>query len=125
MPATDDLGNCDSHLHSPVFPHLRTDLCIGWRPLDPGASDDEGTELEQINAAREANRREGFYEPIPATPRLLAIREAIAVLVDPDIPWEHVKLNHNCGECWSCISGTISLVGMMRREGRKERHDPA
>lgn len=55
----------------------------------------------------------------PHTERYEKIKEALKILLDPDIPYEHIKGNHNCGECWLCIYGTITLTDIFIKENRK------
>lgn len=50
--------------------------------------------------------------------RAKAIHTALRVLLDRDIPYEHEKDDHNCGECWCCIEGTIGLANLLRKERR-------
>ncbi len=52
------------------------------------------------------------------------IHEALKVLVDPGIPYEHDEGDHNCGECWQCILGTILLADVLRKEIRKQEGLP-
>lgn len=63
----------------------------------------------------EANAKYGFNLQ-PRTAMYPHIKEALRTLLDPDIPYEHIKGNHNCGECWMCIYGTIVLADMFRKE---------
>jgi len=48
--------------------------------------------------------------------RAKAIHTALRVLLDPDIPEEHEYNDHNCGECWQCIKGTVLLADIFRKE---------
>ena len=48
---------------------------------------------------------------------LPAIRDALHTLLDPSLPWVHEDGNHNCGECWECIAGTLMIARIFRREG--------
>ena len=55
------------------------------------------------------------------TERARAIQTALRVLCDPTIPWEHEDGDHNCGDCASCIMGTIGMAHAFRREAEKVR----
>jgi len=59
-----------------------------------------------------------WYHPRPPSERYDKIKAAMATLLDPEIPYSHEDRNYNCGECWLCISCTISLAAHLRREAR-------
>lgn len=59
-----------------------------------------------------------WYKPLPPTEKKGPIATALRVLADPDIPDEHAEGNHNCGECWACIEGTVGIIGIFRKERR-------
>lgn len=62
-----------------------------------------------------------FYVPLPPTERKEPIAAALKLLAEMaiEVPDEHEPKNHNCGECWACIEGTIAIIGLFRRERRK------
>jgi hypothetical protein len=59
------------------------------------------------------------YRPLPSTEKQGPIHVALSVLLDPAIPYEHAEGNHNCGECWQCILGTVLLADVLRKEAAR------
>lgn len=51
--------------------------------------------------------------------RAKAVQTALRVLCDPTIPFEHEKDDHNCGDCWRCVMGTLLMADLLRRERNK------
>ena len=67
--------------------------------------------------------RQPWYETTKRAYRKQRIHDALKVLLDPEIPDIHEPNNHNCGECYACIEGTIVLGTLLRRERARNQEN--
>lgn len=81
----------------------------------------EGADERTPEFIEEMNSKYGFNLQ-PRTPKYARIKEALQTLLDPELPYEHIEGNHNCGECWECIYGTITIARLFMKEKLDRDH---